>query len=82
MFQLLRRVPHFTKCDDNVTSTAITPRADNPCQRPTRMQKVNGMTMLIRERYGGEYISNDGPLLASGVPATNRHLAFSPMPIC
>jgi len=38
-------------------------------------QKVKGMTMPIREEYGGEYfensLSNDGALLASGVPATD-----------
>ena len=42
-----------------------------------------GKSMLIREGYGSEYfknsISNDRPLLTSGVPATNRPLAFATM---
>ena len=29
MFQLLRRATHFTRCDDDVTRTAIKPSADH-----------------------------------------------------
>ena len=84
MLQLLGRVPHLTKRDDNLTRTAITPRVDHLRQRPTHMQiakrNVKRMSMLNRVGYGRYFensISNDGPLLTSGAPATNQPLAFA-----